>query len=614
MKGGYAGQLLFVDLSSGVIQKEPLSDEMATNFVGGYGIGARVLYDRMKPGADPLGPENVLGFITGPCTATGADFSGRFTVVCKSPASGTWNDANSGGFFGPELKKAGYDGVFVSGVSAKPVYLWIRDEEVGLRDAAHLWGLDVYETEEVLKKETGRKKIVAAMIGPAGEKQSLLASVMTDRHRAAGRGGPGAVMGSKKLKAIVVRGTQDVPIADPAGLKAVNTKIVASMKKNPSAAAIKDGGTGIIAADSALNGDSPVKNWGGAGLEDIGEEAAKLYSTLSMNRYRTRPYACANCPLGCGAHYAVTDGPWPLSETDRPEYETIAAFGSMSLNTDQQAILKCNDICNRAGLDTISTGTTIAWAIECFENEVLTIQDTGEIELRWGNGPAIVQMTQAVADHQGFGALLAQGSEHAAKHLGKGHEYLQTVRGIELPMHDSRLFPGLARIYQYDPTPARHVKGPFGLGQFNMGSEQYNPEGSGQSDAQGTGFKELMNSAGLCLFFVFFADPSYIMPLIEAACGIGATAQMAAGLRILTMRHAFNLREGLTPADFVLPPRSIGRPPLKSGPLANISVPAEALADDFFAALDWNRETGIPSLQALEQLGGMKDVINDLHG
>ena len=276
--------------------------------------------------------------------------------------------------------------------------------------------------------------------------------------------------------------------------------------------------------------------------------------------------------------------------------------------------MKCNDICNRAGLDTISTGATIAWAIECFENEVLTIEDTGGIELRWGNGPAIVQMTKAIADHQGFGTILAQGSESAANHLGKGQEYLQNVRGIELPMHDPRLGPGLARIYQFDPTPARHVKGAFGLAQyFNLGSDRYNPEGSGQPDVEGTSFKELMNSAGLCLFFVFFADSCYINPLIEAACGIDTPTQLAAGLRILTMRHAFNLREGLTPADFTLPPRSIGKPPLKSGPLANITVPAEALADNYFAAMDWDRETGIPSRQALEQLGGLTDIINELY-
>lgn len=613
MKGGYAGKLLFVDLSTGDIQEEPLSDEMATNFIGGYGIGARVLYDRMKPGVDPLGPENIIGFVTGPCTATGADFSGRYTVVCKSPVSGTWNDANSGGFFGPELKRAGYDGVFVSGAAAKPVYIWIKDGKVEIRDASHLWGMDAYEADEALKQETGEKKMHAALIGPAGEHQALLACVMNDRHRAAGRGGPGAVMGSKNLKAIAVRGTGDIPIADPAGLKEVNKKIVAGMKVAPYAAPFKAAGTGVGSPASALNGDSPVKNWGGVGVVDIGEEAAQLYSTIDMNRYRTKAYACANCPLGCGAEYEVTDGDYPLERTDRPEYETIASFGSMTLTTDQATIMKCNDICNRAGLDTISTGTTIAWAIECFENGLLTSDETGGIELRWGNGPAVVQITQEIAENRGFGAVLALGSAGAARKLGKGQEYLQAVRGIELPMHDPRLSPGLARTYQFDPTPARHVKGGVGLTQMTMGPEKYYPEGSGPQDVQAVVFTELMNSAGLCMFFGYGSDANLILPIIEAASGLDIPTQLAAGKRILTMRHVFNLREGLIPADFVLPPRSIGQPPLKEGPLANVTVQADALADNYFATLGWDRVTGKPSREELEQIGGMQDVIQDLY-
>ena len=245
MKGGYAGKLLFVDLSTGAITEEPLSETLAGQFLGGYGIGARVLYERMRPGVDPLGPDNILGFTTGPCTATGANFSGRYTVVCKSPVSGTWNDANSGGFFGPELKRAGYDAVFISGAAEKPVYIWIQDGKVEIRDAQHLWGLDVYATEAALKAETGESKLRAAMIGPAGENLSLIACVMNDRHRAAGRGGPGAVMGSKKLKALAVRGTGTITAADPARLKEVNRQIAAAMKTSPSAGAFKEGGTGI---------------------------------------------------------------------------------------------------------------------------------------------------------------------------------------------------------------------------------------------------------------------------------------------------------------------------------------------------------------------------------
>jgi aldehyde:ferredoxin oxidoreductase len=421
-------------------------------------------------------------------------------------------------------------------------------------------------------------------------------------------------MGSKNLKAIAARGTQEVPIADPAGLKAVNKKIAAGMKTAPFAAGFKEGGTGIGSPGNALSGDSPVKNWGGVGIVDIGEQAAQEYSTISMNRYRTKAYACANCPLGCGAHYDVPDGEWPVGATDRPEYETIASFGSMTLNTDQHSIIKCNDLCNRAGLDTISTGTTIAWAIECFENGIFTPEETGGIELRWGDGKAIVEMTQAIADHTGFGATLALGSLKASQVLGKGSQYLQTVRGVELPMHDPRLGPGLARTYQFDPTPARHVKGGVGLGQLGMGPEKYNPEGSGPKDVEATILMELINSAGLCMFFTYASDPSQVLPVIEASCGMDSPALLAAGKRILTMRHAFNLREGLKPADFVLPPRSVGSPPLQAGPLANVSVPAQALAANFFAELDWDLESGKPSRQALEEMGGMQDVIKELYG
>ena len=332
MKGGYVGKLLFVDLTEGTIREEELDEDLAKNFIGGYGIGARVLYDMIPAGADALGPDNVLGFVTGPLTGSGGTFTGRYTVVCKSPVSGTWNDANSGGYFGPELKKAGYDALFVSGASEKPVYLWIKDGEMEIRDAGKLWGLDATESLDALIEETGEKRMRAALIGPAGEQQSLLACVMNDRHRAAARGGLGAVMGSKKLKAVAVRGTGEVPVADPTRLKAINRSVRATMKDGPMAemmAGFGEFGTGMGNVGSALSGDSPVKNWGGVGVVDYGEEAAKGLDVGPIDaKYKTKPYACQSCPLACGAHYEVNDGPWPVGKSDRPEYETWAAFGS----------------------------------------------------------------------------------------------------------------------------------------------------------------------------------------------------------------------------------------------------------------------------------------------
>jgi aldehyde:ferredoxin oxidoreductase len=621
MKGGYVGKLLFVDLTDGTIREEELSEERARQFIGGYGLGARVLYDLMPGGADPLGPDNVLGFVTGPLTGTGAFFSGRYVVVCKSPVSGTWNDANSGGHFGPELKKAGYDAVFVSGASDKPVYLWINDGKVEIRDAAKLWGLDATESLHALIEETGEAKMRAALIGPAGEKQSLLACVMNDRHRAAGRGGAGAVMGSKKLKAVAVRGTGDVPVANPVQLRAINRSITAAMKDGPMKemmAGFGEYGTGMGNVGSALSGDSPVKNWGGVGVVDFGEEAAKKLEVGPIDaKYKTGPYGCNSCPLACGAHYDVKTGRWPIGKTDRPEYETWAAFGSTCLNSDSDAIIACNDICNRAGIDTISTGMTVAWAIECYENEVLNRQETGGIELTWGNGEAMVDITQAIADGTGLGATLALGSKAAADKLGKGHEYLVAVRGIEVPMHDPKLGPGLARTYQYDATPARHVKGGAGLVQMmDPNPSKYNPEGTGFLDVMVTANIEMINIAGMCLFGMYTGAEGVQIQLMEAVTGwsFKSQDQMRAAMRVMNMKHAFNLREGLTPADFEVPARIVGKPAQEAGPLAGVTVDNERLGDNFFAAMGWDRETGKPSRRMLELMGGMDDVIEDLYG
>ncbi len=620
MAGGYTGKMLFVDLSAGSIEEKELAEDMARNFIGGYGIGARVLYDMMKPGIDPLGPDNVLGLVTGPLNGTGALFGGRYTVVCKSPVTGGWNDANSGGYFGPELKKAGFDAIFITGAADKPAYLWINDGVAEIRDAGALWGKDSTETLEALIKETGEKKLRAVVIGPAGEKCSLIAAVMNDGHRAAGRGGAGAVMGSKNLKAVAVRGTGTVPVADSERLKEINRTISTALKEGPAAETLKrfgEYGTGVGTGDNALSGDSPVKNWGGVGIVDFGEEAARKLDAMSMDRYKTKKYACSNCPLGCGALYDVSEGEWPVGETSRPEYETSAAFGCLCLNSSAEAVIKCNEICNRYGLDTISVGATVAWAIECFENGVFTKDETGGIELTWGNADAIVKITEAIAEQSGFGEVLAMGSAGAAEKLGKGFEYLQTVKGIELPMHDPKFAPGYARTYKSDPTPARHVKGGLGLVQLRDKSQaKYDTSNTGPMELVLTTMIEMINVSGLCLFSLFMRMPDMIANMIEAVTGwsFGGEDQKNAGIRIIDMRHVFNLREGYKPSDPVLPLRSVGEPAQQEGPLAGINIDHGALHRNFCAVMGWDETTGKPSRESLQELGGMNDVIKDLYG
>ncbi len=518
-------------------------------------------------------------------------FGGRYTVVCKSPVTGGWNDANSGGFFGPELKRAGFDAVFVSGASAEPVYLFVKDGKAEIRDARGLWGKDTAETLEALILETGESNLRAALIGPAGERQSLMACVINDKHRAAGRGGCGAVMGSKNLKAVAVKGTGEIPVAHPERIKKINGEILDYMKNGPTVEQVKlwaAYGTGGITAGAGLSGDSPVKNWGGVGAVDMGEESLTKLATFSFDaRYNTRKYACAQCPLACGAHYKVDDGKWPVGETDRPEYETLAAFGTMALNDDVESIIKCNHICNRFGLDTISVGATVAWAIECYENGIFSQKETGGIELRWRNGAAIVALTEAIAHQTGFGKVLALGSARAAEKLGKGAEYLQTVQGIELPMHDPRYSPRFARTYQCDPTPARHVKGGLGIPDFQSPNEvKYNYEGRGEIDVAFTCHTEIVNAAGSCMFGGFSTPRDALPGLIEAATGWDFKEDdvLRTGKRIMNMRHVFNLREGRKREDSLLPKRCVGEPPLAEWPPERITVDHRKLADNFLKA------------------------------
>ena len=621
MADAYTGKILFVDLSSGTFREETLSEDMVKKYIGGYGIGARILYDMVPPDADPLGPDNAIGFMSGLLNGTGALFGGRYTVVCKSPVTRGWNDANSGGFFGPELKKAGFDGVIVSGTSEKPVYIYINDGNVEIRDASKLWGKDCSETLEYLTEETGEKKLRAAVIGKAGEMLSLMACVINDKHRAAGRGGCGAVMGAKKLKALAVKGSGMFKVAKPDEFKAVSAEIVQSMKDSPMAGMIQGFGafgTGGGTGDNIMKGDTPVKNWGGAGETDMGEEEAGKLATVSYDsRYNTGKYACANCPLGCGAHYSVKDGKWPVEETDRPEYETLGAFGAMMLNSNAESVIKCNDLCNRYGLDTISTGATIAWAMECYENGIFTREDTDGIELTWGNADAIVEMTQAIVDQKGFGKILALGSETAAKKLGKGSEYLQNARGIELPMHDPRFAPGFARTYRYDPTPGRHVKGGSGIMEMNAPPEvRYNKEASGPMDAHNTFETEVQNSAGLCAFSNFAAPPGSMAKYIAATTGWDFTEKdlLDTGKRIFNLRHAFNLRAGQDPTEDILAKRATGEPPLTSGPLKGVTIDNKKLISQFCEQVEWDKDSLIPTRESLEKLGGMEEVIKDLYG
>ena len=611
---GYAGKLLFVNLSTGKIDIRPLKEEDAKNFLGGPALGAKILYDEMPAKADVFGEESMIGFVTGPLNDAKAFYGGRYTVVSKSPVTGVWNDANSGGFFGPMLKKAGFDGVFVNGIADKPVYIFVDEGKVEILDATDLWGLTTLAAEEKLREKHG-DKINAALIAPAGENLSYFAAVMNDGHRAAGRGGSGAVMGSKKLKALVVKGNLPTELADAAKLTEVNKEVTAHMK-GPGAdftAGLGTFGTGVLYIGSVLSGDAAVKNWGGSAVSDYPEEAAAPVSSPGIEKFKVSKYACSTCPLGCGAFMSAPSDRWDLSHSPRPEYETMGSFGSQMLSSDYESVMRCNDLCNEYGFDTISAGAVVSWLMECFENGLFTKEELEGVELRWGDGDAIVAITEKMCKNEGIGAILAKGSQYAADHYGKGHEYLVVASGIEEPQHDGRLSYGLVRTYQYDPTPGRHVKG--GIGIVPNGPD-FDYDNSGAPDLAGVIGCEIMNSSGGCLLGSLVMPPGTFIRQTMAVTGFEYTEDEVndLGIRMFNMRHAFNLREGMSRESFPISKRFYESDPPFDGPLAGVKVDKERLADNFFDAINWDKKTLYPSKESLERLGGLDAVIKDLYG
>jgi len=613
MTRGYMGKILHVDLSKGEIAEEVLAEDLCRSFIGCYGIGVKILYERMKPGADPLGPGNILGFMTGPFTGTPVPIGSRYQVFAKSPLTGTWGDANSGGHFGPHIKFAGVDGVFFSGVSEKPVYLFINEGQARLCDASSLWGKDCYATEDMLRKELG-DDVHVACIGPAGEKLSLISCVINDKGRAAGRSGLGAVMGSKKLKAIVVRGKMEVPLADEERVKEIRKRVLRS--KGGWWEEATQYGTCGGTAECALSGDSPVKNWAGASTADFPPEMAGRISDDAVIAYQEKRWGCWHCPVACGGIVRLDKGRYALSEGEdyrghKPEYETLAMFGTLLLNDNIEAIIKLNEICNMYGLDTISAGATIGFAIECYENGLITGQDTGGIELTWGNAEAIVVMTEKLAKREGFGDLLADGVKVASERIGRGAErYAIHVGGQELPAHDPKFLPGLATTYVADATPGRHTQSAedwWPSGWEESLPDKYQYSGRGEVHKKLANFVHLLNATGGCLMVVDVFDDyvASVPEFLSALTGWDLSLEdcLEVGERIANIRHAFNLREGHNFLERKVPGRMIGDPPLKEGNVRDVTVDLETMTGEYLDAMGWDRTTTMPSREKLEELG-----------
>ena len=624
MNKGFLGRILHADLTHKKYYAEKLSEHLYEWWYGGYGLGIKLLYDAIPKGANPLGPENILGFMTGLLTGTAAPFSGSFHAIGKSPITGGWGDSRGGGYFGPEIKYAGFDGILVHGRAEKPTYLWITENKVEFRLATHLWGLTIKETEANIFDEVNDKRAKIVSIGPAGEMQSLMAGIVTDEGRIAARSGLGAVMGSKNLKAIAIRGHKRLEIDNIDALRELTKQYIQTAKKNPAWNSLSEYGTCGGTAAVIEIGDAPVKNWGGAPGDFPN---AKKISDEAVKQIQKKKYACYGCPVGCGGIVEIKNEKTIV--THKPEYETLAAIGSNCLNDDLHSIVRITNICNEYGIDTISVGSVLAFALELFEKGIITKEDLGGIDLKWDNNDAKEELVQLIVKKEGFGKILADGSKFAADRIGKGSEkYAMHVGGQDLPMHDPRAGPGLGVTYTANATPARHTQGTegyseiwgnplliAGIGTFEI-SDKYNPHGKAKVHWLIANFSYAFHALGVCNFWTWAGGIEGVpspMDFIETITGwdVPPNKFLHVGNKIGTLRWMFNVREGLKPSDFVLPDRILGKPPMSYGPHKGLVLDIETRRKEYFEYEKWDPITGKPSVQKLFELG-LEFAIKDL--
>lgn len=658
------GKVLFVDLERKSFEARNISEDLYRAYAGGIGLAARILMDEIPAGADPLGPDNVLAFMSGALTGTGAVMTGRWMVACKSPLTGGWGDANCGGTLSPAIKQCGYDGIFFKGISPEPV-LFICDE-LGprLESAAELWGKDAIETEEFLAAAwKGAKKPAIATIGYAAEKLSLISGISNDGGRYAARSGVGAVMGSKRLKAIILSGGVSIQCADkqmvtalskkfakdvgsanvPSFVKGKHLALVGKMTGLPivfrldgilSSAFFKKWGTIYNNTGGVVNGDTPVGNWK-SGPADFRKAQYEKLNADYVTQRESKKYRCYSCVIGCGGICDVHDLVPGGGHMHKPEYETHAAFGPLLLNDDHASIFLCNDICNRSGLDTISAGSTVAFAIECRERGILGVEELGGIDLRWGNSGAIVEFLGLMARREGPGALFADGAAAAAKKLGTATDFFAVQAGGQEPgMHDSRADPLMGVSYSADPTPGRHTIASgvyYNVTQLwrkvswapkvplvYFKSREYKAtEEEALKGVAGTLYKQVADMAGGCLFAMITGVQHWdLFAFFNAATGMELSPDeyMEMGRRSQTLRQLFNLKQGLRPQDSLASSRMQGEPPLPNGPLRGKSVPLAEKVGLHWKFMGWNENTGIPTEETIERLGLSELVARNFSG
>ena len=611
---GNTGKIIEVDLSAGTIEKKNLPEEYYTKYIGGSGLAAKLFWDRGNFKTDPLAPEAMLVFMNGPFAGLKMSGASRNSVAGRSPLTGVWGDSSCGGYFAPELRYAGYDGIVITGKANAPSLLLLEDEKVSLVDAGAWWGKGIETVNVELKAKYG-KDARTVLIGPAGEKLVKFANMMNEAHHAFGRAGFGAVMGSKNLKGIVVKAAKkEMTIADPAAYEKLRKEVNPALKEALAAVVLHENGTAANLEGGMVNGDLPIKNFMSNENEEMG---AKLTGSELTDNYLTKRSSCAFCGVACKRVAEVKEGPWKTPEGPGPEYETIAAFGSLLNSADLAATVKVNRICNDYGVDTISCGMTIAWAMEAFEKGDLTKADTDGIEIHWADMETVINtLVPAIGARKGnLGNLLAEGSVAAAKKIGKGSiDYTCHSKGMEAPMHDPRGGGhGLALTYATSPRGACHVATPMLF--MEMGAcyypeigfeyelepmtDEYKPESAIISWELGS----IENSACWCQF----ADREMKIPqwvdLFNFVAGYNwdADEMLRAGRRVFYLKRLVNFRFGLTAADDDLTPRMLE--PARDGQPEGIEVNLAGMKERFYGLAGMDPEKGIPTRDTLSAYG-----------
>ncbi|MHC1782423.1 MAG: aldehyde ferredoxin oxidoreductase family protein [Anaerolineaceae bacterium] len=615
---GYTGKLLRINLSSMLISEENLNPTYLRDYIGGSGLGIRLMYDEVPPETDPLGPEAKIFITTGPVTATSLGTAGRFQVIFKSPLTGILCDSSSGGHWGSEFKQTGYDVLVIEGKAPEPVYINIKDGITEIRPASHLTGKDTYETQSLLQAEVSDDKARVLCIGPGGEAGALYAAMINDTGRAPARGGPGAVMGSKNLKAIVVRGTQKVELADPDGFKRYAVEINKRNGRGDETKMLRIFGTPEVMDNNWQVGDIPVKNWSVGSYEKICVSLGgqKMYDTILVPHN-----ACHLCPIGCSRWVKIETQAYKM-DGPGPEYESIGALGSMTLVDDLEAVSYANHLCNIYGLDTISCGSSIAFAMECYEKGLITKEDTGGLDLTWGNAQALIQLVEMVGKGEGFGKFVGQGTRLMANQLGNNSiDFAVQVKGLELPMHDARAFFSWASNYATSPRGGCHLHGMSAIYENKQdpipewGLTGYYPRHSDKGKASITYFAQnwshILSSMVLCYFATFSQQPSDLASLINYATGWSLSPKdlLVIADRINALHRAYNYRCGIRRADDTLSKRSLT--PLEAGGASGVVPDLEFQLNEYYQIRGWE-EDGKPSRQVLLDLG-LADVARDLY-